>query len=96
MYVIHHLQEHLYVASNFCYVHSDVQLRSDIHLPHSWATLFGDFLSAPFIAAESQHHEESHLIYGPFESTLLDQGFPGEHELDAHNPPLTGTPLCRL
>ena len=30
------------------------------------------FLSVPFIAAESQHHEESCLIYGPFESTLLD------------------------
>ena len=29
-------------------------------------------LSAPFIAAESQHYEESRLIYGPFESTLLD------------------------
>ena len=38
------------------------------------------FLSAPFIAPESQHHEESHLIYGPFESTVLDQGFPVEHE----------------
>ena len=37
------------------------------------------FLSAPFIAAESQHHEGSHLIYGPFESTLLYQGFPVEH-----------------
>ena len=54
------------------------------------------FLSVPFIAAESQHHEESRLIYGPFESTLLDQGFPVEHELDACNPPLTGTLLCRL
>ena len=54
------------------------------------------FLSAPFIAAESQHHEESHLIYGPFESTFLDQGFPVEHELDARNPPLTGTALCCL
>ena len=54
------------------------------------------FLSAPFIAAESQHHQESCLIYGPFESTLLDQEFPVEHELDARNPPLTGTPLCRL
>ena len=42
------------------------------------------FLSVPFIAAESQHHSESHLIYGPFESTLLDQGFPVEHELYAY------------
>ena len=54
------------------------------------------FLSALFIAAESQHHDESRLIYGPFESTLLDQGLPVEHELDACNPPLTGTPICRL
>ena len=53
------------------------------------------FFSAPFIATESQHHEESRLIYGPFESTLLNQGFPVEHELDACNPPHTGTPLCR-
>ena len=54
------------------------------------------FLSAPFIAVESQQHEESRLIYGPFESTLLDQVFPVEHELDAFNLPLTGTHLCRL
>ena len=54
------------------------------------------FLSAPFIAAEAQHHEESHLIYEPLESTHLDQEFPVEHELDALNPPHTGTPLCRL
>ena len=52
------------------------------------------FLSDPFIAAESQHHEESRLIYGPIESNLLDQGFPVEHELDSRNLPLTGTPLC--
>ena len=55
-----------------------------------------DFLFAPFVAAVSQHHEESRLIYGPFESTLLDQGFPVEYKLDAENPALTGTPLCRL
>ena len=54
------------------------------------------FLSTLFIAAKSQHHEESHLIYRPFESTLLDQGFPVEHKLDICNPPLTGTPLCHL
>ena len=47
-------------------------------------------LSAPFIAAASQHHEESHLIYGPLEATLL--GFPVEYELDALNSPHTGTP----
>ena len=46
-------------------------------------------LSAPFIAAASQHHEESHLIYGTLEYTLLDQGFPVENELDAFNPPHT-------
>ena len=54
------------------------------------------FLSAPFIAVEVQHHEESHLIYGPFESTLLDQGLPVEHELDACNLPHRGTPSCCL
>ena len=54
------------------------------------------FLCAPFIAAELQHHEESRLIYGPFESTLLHQGFPVEHELDSCNPPHTGIPSCRL
>ena len=54
------------------------------------------FLSAPFLAAEAQHHEKSHLIYRPLESTLLDQGFPVEHELDAWNPPHTGTPSCHL
>ena len=52
------------------------------------------FLSVPFIAAESQHHEESHQIYGPFESTFLDQGFPVEHKLDACDPPHTGSPSC--
>ena len=53
-------------------------------------------LSTPFIAAASQHHEKSHLIYGPLESILLDQGFPVEYELNACNQPHTGTPLCRL
>ena len=50
-------------------------------------------LSAPFIAAASQHHEESHLIHGPLESILFNQGFPVEYELDAFNPPHTGTPF---
>ena len=59
----------------------------------TWRT---HFLSAPFIAAESKHHEESRLIYGPLESTLLDQEFPVEHELYVFNPPLTVTLLCRL
>ena len=53
-------------------------------------------LSTPFMAAESQYHEESRLINGPFESTLLDQGFSVEHELNAFNPPLTGTLLSPL
>ena len=53
-------------------------------------------LSTRFIAAASQHHEESNLIYGPLESILLDQGFPVEYELDAFNPPYTGTPLSCL
>ena len=52
-------------------------------------------LSASFIAAASPHHEESHLINGPLESTLLDQGLPVEYELDASNPPHTGTPSRR-
>ena len=54
------------------------------------------FLSAPFIAAESQRHEENRLIYGPFESTLLDQGFPVEHELDTFNPPHRNTFMSPL
>ena len=51
------------------------------------------FLSAPFIAAEAQHHEERHLIYGPLESSLLNQGFPVKYELDAWNLLHTRTPL---
>ena len=43
MHGISHTQEHLYVASNFCSVHSDAQYRSDIQLPHSWTILSGDF-----------------------------------------------------
>ena len=53
-------------------------------------------LSAPFIAAASQHHEESHLIYGPLGSILLDQGFPVDYELDEFNPPHTGITLRHL
>ena len=52
--------------------------------------------SEPFEQQNHNTHEESRLIYGPFESTLLDQGFPVEHELDAFNPPLTVTTLRRL
>ena len=42
-------------------------------------------------AAASRHNEESHLIYGPLESILLDQGFPVDYVLDEFNPPQTGT-----
>ena len=49
-----------------------------------------------FLAAASRHHEESHLIYGPLESILLDQGFPVDYELDQSNPPHRGTTLNRL
>ena len=48
------------------------------------------------LAAASRHHEESHLIYGPLESILIDQGFPFDYELDEFNPPHTGTTLSRL
>ena len=34
------------------------------------------------LAAASRHHEESHLIYRPLESVLLDQEFLVEYELD--------------
>ena len=47
-------------------------------------------------AAVSHHHEESHLIYGPLASILLEQGFPFEYELDEFNTPLTGTTFSRL
>ena len=52
-------------------------------------------LSALLIAAASRHYEESHLIYRPLESILLDQGFPVEYELDEFNPPHTRTTLSR-
>ena len=55
-----------------------------------------DVFTAPFIAAEAQHHEESHLIYGPLESILLDQGFPVEYELDAFNLPHRNTFISPL
>ena len=53
-------------------------------------------LSALLIAAASRIHEESHLIYGPLESSVLDQGFPVEYELDEFNTPHTGITLSRL
>ena len=53
-------------------------------------------LSALLIAAASRIHEESHLIYGPLESNLLDQGSPVEYELDEFNTPHTGTTLSPL
>ena len=48
------------------------------------------------LAAASRHNEESHLIYGPLESILINQGFPVEYELDEFNMPHTGTTLSRL
>ena len=68
-----------------------VKARQTISFLRTFQAGWTYFLSTPFIAAELQHHEESRLIYGPFESTLLHQGFPVEHELDACNQPLTGT-----
>ena len=50
-------------------------------------------LSALLIAAASRIHEESHLINGPLESSLLDEGFPVEYELDEFNTPHTETTL---
>ena len=49
-----------------------------------------------FLAAPSRHNEESHLVYGPLESILLDQGFPVDYELDEFNPPHTETTLSCL
>ena len=54
------------------------------------------YCSLSLLAAASRHHEESHLIYGPFEFIILDQGFPVDYELDELNPPHTGTTLNRL
>ena len=48
------------------------------------------------LAAASRHHEKSHLIYGPLESILIDQGFPVEYELDEFNTSHTGITLSRL
>ena len=53
-------------------------------------------LSALLIAAASRIHEESHLIYGPLESSLLDQGFLIHIQLDEFNTPHTGTTLSPL
>ena len=53
-------------------------------------------LSALLLAAASWHHEESHLIYGPLESILLDHGFPVDYESDKFNLPHTGTTLHHL
>ena len=55
-----------------------------------------ELLSALLLAATSHHHEESHLIYGPLASILLDQGFPVEYESDEFNTPHSGTTLTRL
>ena len=86
----------LFSPDHFPGQHKNGESPPNYLFPRTFRTGRTYFLSAPFIAAESQHHEESRLIYGAFESTLLDQGFPVEHELDACNPPLTGTLLCCL
>ena len=48
------------------------------------------------IAAAASRHEESHLIYGPLVSILLDHGFPVEYELDEFNMPHTGITFSHL
>ena len=66
-------------------------------LPQNFSKRTDVLLSAIlFLAAASRHHEESHLIYGPLESILLDQWFSVDYELDEFNPPHTGTTLSRL
>ena len=44
------------------------------------------------LAAASRHLDEIHLIYGPLDSILFDQGFPVEYELEEFNPPHTTSP----
>ena len=66
-------------------------------LPQKLSNWTDVLLSAHLLlAAASRHHEESHLIYGPLEFILLDQGFPVDFELDEFNPPHTRTTLRRL
>ena len=61
--------------------------------PPNWTDVL---LSALLIAAASRIHKESHLIYGPLDSSRLDQGFPVEYELDEFNTPHIGITLSRL
>ena len=49
-------------------------------LPENFSKRTDVLLSVLFLAAASRHHEESHLIYGPLESILRDQGFPVDNE----------------
>ena len=66
-------------------------------LPQKLSNWTDVLLSALLIlATASRHHEESHLIYGPLESILLDQGFLVDYELDEFSPPHPGTTLSRL
>ena len=60
-------------------------------LPQNCSKRTDFLLSALLLAAASRNHEEGHLIYGPLESILLDQGFPVEYELDEFNTPHTRT-----
>ena len=83
----------LFTQDHFPRQHKNGESPPNYHFLRTFWEGWTYFLSATCIAPESQHYEESRLIYGPFEST---QGFPVEHKLDACNPPLTGTPLCHL
>ena len=66
-------------------------------LPQNFSKRTDVLLSALlFLAEASRQHEESHLIYGPLESILLDQGFLVDYELGEFNLPHTGTTLSRL
>ena len=66
-------------------------------LPQKLSNWTGALLSALLLlAAALRNHEESHKIYGPLESILLDQGFQVDYELDESNPPHTGITLRHL
>ena len=65
-------------------------------LPQKLSNWTGVLTVHSSLAEASRHHEESHLIYGPLESILIDQGFSVEYELDEFNTPHTGTILSRL
>ena len=82
----------LFSPDHFSGLHKNGESPPNTHFLRTFRKGRTHFLSAPGIAEEAQHHEESHLIYVHLESTLLDQGFPVEYALDAFNLPHTGTP----